>query len=73
MFGDNPFSDTTVPSVPTTPRIRVAEINETNVVLNIEMVDDRGYPVVTLHRVCLRAGDAFPIHNLQIDMHVKEK
>lgn len=77
-LGRNPFIDpqdvgTPDDRVPTTPRVRVTEINEANVVLAIEMVDDSGYPVLTLNRVCLRVGDAFPLASMSINLQVSTK
>lgn len=77
-LGHNPFTDpqdvgTPDDRVPTKPRVRVTEINETNVVLAIEMVDDSGYPVLTLNRVCLRVGDAFLLTDMTIKLQVTTK
>lgn len=76
MLGRNPFTDGADPATsgePTTPRIRVTEINETNVVLSIELVDANGWPVVTLNRACLRAGDTLSIKDITINLAVEIK
>lgn len=72
MMNHNPFSDpaAAAPSIPTTPRIRVTEINDTNVVLAVEMVDSQGYPVFTLNRACLRVGDTLSISDITIKLEV---
>lgn len=74
MFtGGNPFETDTTFTEQTTPRIRITEINETNVVLAVEAVNAQGYPVVTFHRACLRVGDCLTLSNMTLDITIKEK
>jgi hypothetical protein len=70
LFSDVRDSQTAVPS---TPRIKVVEVEGTNVVLEVVLVDGRGHPVITLHRLCLRPGDTFDLANFTIDLWVHYK
>lgn len=72
----NPFTDAgdnAVSGEPVTPRIRVTEINETNVVLAIELIDSNNRPVMTLNRACLRVGDTLSITDVVINLTVEIK
>lgn len=76
MSNQNPFIDQPegrLAGEPVTPRIRISEINETNVVLAIELVDAGGWPVATLNRACLRVGDTLSIKDVSINLHVEIK
>lgn len=76
MLGPNPFTDQPEQKSagqPTTPRVRVTEINETNVVLAIELVDADGWPVLTLNRACLRVGDTLSIKDTTLKLTVEVK
>lgn len=70
LFSDVRDSQTAVPS---TPRIKVVEVEGTNVVLEVVLVDGKGHPVITLHRMCLHPGDAFDLSNFTIDLRVHYK
>lgn len=71
----NPFDDstTTVSFDGLRPRVRVAEINETNVVLVVEAVDADGHTVLQFQRACLRAGDTLTLNDIVINLSVKTK
>lgn len=74
LRGGNPFSeDTTFTRVTGTPRIRITEINETNVVLAVEVVDTQGNTVLTFNRACLRVGDTLKLNSLGIDLSINIK
>lgn len=74
MLGRNPFIDQPeqeTAGTPTTPRIRITEINDTNVVLAVELVDAQGWPVMTFNRACLRVGDTLSIKDISINISVE--
>ena len=75
MFtGGNPFVDeSTTVRLEGVPRIRITEINATNVVLAVELMDANGYPLLTFNRACLRVGDTLNLSDITIDLRVTHK
>jgi hypothetical protein len=74
MFaGGNPFVEESQATYVGVPRIRITEINDTNVVLAVEVVVD-GLVVLTFNRACLRVGDTLNLSNLSmsVDVQIKE-